>query len=545
MNAARRKHPHDYDILIVGGGAAGLGLALYLPETLSICLLAKGGPPRSSTYYAQGGISAVLGGNDSLQAHIDDTLAIGAGLCLPEVVDRVIRAAPRMIGWLQEVGVPFTTDSESRDLLHLAHEAGHSHRRIVHSKDRTGKAVQDSLLEKVRERKNITIADSVIAVDLITNDGACLGAYALHTEENGRSKKIAPYTAGATILATGGIGKVYLYTSNPDSASGDGIAMAWRAGCRVANMEFIQFHPTCLYHPQAKSFLLSEALRGEGARLLLPDGKEFMHRFDPRGALAPRDIAARSIDHEMKRLGIDCVYLDISRKPAEFIESSFPSIYRECLKYGYDITKTPVPVVPAVHYNCGGIVTDLNGRTDLDGLYAIGETAWTGLHGANRMAGNSLLECIAFAKFAANDIAGNIAGRSPPDIPAWDESRVIESSEEVVTSHSWNELRQVMWDYAGIVRTEKHLRRAQRRIDLLLAEVDEHYREFRISGDFIELRNLVTVANLIVRSALSRRESRGLHYMREYPHADPALDGKNTLLKPAQRGSEVGEIGFG
>ena len=542
--ANKRKHLRDYDTLIVGGGAAGLSLALYLPETLSICLLVKGGPPQSSTYYAQGGISAVLSDNDSLQAHIDDTIAVGAGLCLPEVVDRVIEVAPGTIGWLQEMGVSFTIDSRNQDLLHLAREAGHSHRRIVHSKDRTGKAIQDSLLERVRERKNITIVGSTAAIDLITDNDTCLGVYALHTGGKGHIKKITAYTAAATVLATGGIGKVYLYTSNPDSASGDGIAMAWRAGCRIANMEFIQFHPTCLYHPQAKSFLLSEALRGEGARLLLPDGKEFMHRFDSRGALAPRDIAARGIDHEMKRLGIDCVYLDISHKPAAFIKSSFPSIYRECLKYHYDITQAPVPVVPAVHYNCGGIVTDINGRTDINQLYAIGETAWTGLHGANRMASNSLLECVAFAKFAASDIVRNASSHPPPNIPDWDESRVIESSEEVVTSHSWNELRWVMWNYAGIVRTKKHLLRAQRRIDLLLAEVDEHYRKFRINGDFVELRNLVTVANLIVQSALSRLESRGLHYMREHPHADLALDGKNTLLKPARQRPGAKEINF-
>ena len=526
----------DCDILIIGGGAAGLSLALRLPETLSVRLLAKGDLSQSSTYYAQGGISAVLSDSDSLQAHIKDTMNVGAGLCSPEVVRKVVAEGPQMIRWLQEMGVHFTSEPDDENLLHLTREGGHSHRRVVHSKDSTGKAIQDSLFEKVRARDNIEVVANAIAVDLITDRDTCLGAYVLHPqnapETATRRGRVLTYTAGATVLATGGAGKVYLYTSNPDSASGDGITMAWRAGCRVANMEFIQFHPTCLYHPHAKSFLLSEALRGEGAELQLPDGDQFMHRFDPRGALAPRDIVARAIDHEMKRLGIDCVYLDISHKPADLITSQFPSIHQRCLTFGYDITKQPVPVVPAVHYLCGGIVTDLAGRTDLDRLYAIGETACTGLHGANRMASNSLLECIALAKFAAADIAATTTARTPPDVPNWDESRVTESDEEVVISHSWEELRRVMWDYVGIVRTEKRLRRAQRRIELLLSEVDEHYQRFRINSDFIELRNLITAANLIVNSALMRRESRGLHYMQDYPETDPALDGKDTVLKP-------------
>ncbi len=515
------------DVLIIGGGAAGLSLALHLPETLSVYLLAKGNLSQSNTYYAQGGISAVLSDSDSLHAHIEDTMAIGAGLCSREVVQKVVAEGPRMIRWLQEMGVHFTPEPGDRGTLHLTREGGHSHRRVVHSKDRTGKAIQDSLFERVRARRNIKVIANAIAVDLISGRGACRGAYILKTHAAGR---VLTCVAGATVLATGGAGKVYLYTSNPDGACGDGIAMAWRAGCRVANMEFIQFHPTCLYHPHAKSFLLSEALRGEGAKLLLPDGGEFMHRFDPRGALAPRDVVARAIDYEMKRLGIDCVYLDVSHKPADFITSHFPSLHRRCLEFGRDLTKEPVPVVPAVHYLCGGVVTDLTGRTDLDGLYAVGETACTGLHGANRMASNSLLECIAFARFAAADITACAASRPPPTVPNWDESRVTESDEEVVISHSWEELRRVMWDYVGIVRTEKRLERARRRIELLLAEVDEHYRRFRINGDFIELRNLTTVASLIVNSALSRRESRGLHYMRDYPATDPALDGKDTVL---------------
>ena len=525
----------DCDVLIIGGGAAGLSLALRLPETLAVRLLLKGDASQSNTYYAQGGISAVLSDGDSLQAHVEDTMNVGAGLCSREVVQKVVEEGPRMIRWLQEAGVHFTRNDDDRDLLHLTRESGHSHRRVVHSDDRTGEVIQNSLFGKVRERDNVEIVSNAIAVDLITDGGTCFGAYVLQTEDPARSGKILRFTAGATVLATGGAGKVYLYTSNPDGATGDGIAMAWRTGCRVANMEFIQFHPTCLFHPQAKSFLLSETLRGEGAKLLLPDGSEFMHRFDPRGALAPRDVVARSIDHEMKRLGIDCVYLDISHRPAEFITSRFPSIYRRCLDLGCDVTKQPAPVVPAAHYICGGVMTDLRGRTDLDGLYAVGETACTGLHGANRMASNSLLECVAFAKFAAEDLAARAAPRVPTTIPDWDESRVTESDEEVVISHSWKELRRVTWDYVGVVRTEKRLQRAQRRIELLLAEVDEHYRRFRVTGDFIELRNLITVASLIVNSALSRRESRGLHYMQNYPETDPALDGKSTVLTPPQR----------
>ncbi len=528
----------DCDVLIIGGGAAGLSLALRLPETLAVRLLLKGDASQSNTYYAQGGISAVLSDGDSLQAHVEDTMNVGAGLCSREVVQKVVEEGPRMIRWLQETGVHFTRNDDDRDLLHLTRESGHSHRRVVHSDDRTGEVIQNSLFGKVRERDNVEIVPNAIAVDLITDGGTCFGAYVLQTEDPARSGKILRFTAGATVLATGGAGKVYLYTSNPDGATGDGIAMAWRTGCRVANMEFIQFHPTCLFHPQAKSFLLSETLRGEGAKLLLPDGSEFMYRFDPRGALAPRDVVARSIDHEMKRLGIDCVYLDISHRPAEFITSRFPSIYRRCLELGCDVTKQPAPVVPAAHYICGGVMTDLRGRTDLDGLYAVGETACTGLHGANRMASNSLLECVALAKFVAEDLAARAAPRVPTTIPDWDESRVTESDEEVVISHSWKELRRVTWDYVGVVRTEKRLQRAQRRIELLLAEVDEHYRRFRVTGDFIELRNLITVASLIVNSALSRRESRGLHYMQNYPETDPALDGKSTVLTPPQRAGE-------
>ena len=532
MPSTGSQAPRHCDVLIIGSGAAGLSLALRLPETLSVHLLAKGELPQSSTYYAQGGISAVLSNSDSLQAHIDDTMRTGAGLCSSEVVQKVVAEGPAMIRWLQEMGVSFTPQPGNDKMLHLTRESGHSHRRVVHSRDRTGQAIQGSLFEQVGRKKNIKVISNVIVVDLITTNNTCLGVYALHTQQNNALYgKVISYTAGTTVLATGGAGKVYLYTSNPDSASGDGIAMAWRAGCRVANMEFIQFHPTCLHHPQAKSFLLSEALRGEGAKLRLPDDSEFMPAFDARGVLASRDVVARAIDHEMKRLGIEYVHLDISHRPADFIRSNFPAIHRRCLTFGYDLTRQPVPVVPAVHYLCGGVTTDLRGRTDVNKLYAIGETAHTGLHGANRMASNSLLECVAFAKFTAADIAAAPVPAAPT-VPDWDESRVTESDEEVVISHSWEELRRVMWDYVGIVRSEQRLQRAQRRITLLLAEVDEHYRRFHINGNFIELRNLITVANLIVNSALSRHESRGLHYIRDYPDTDPAYDGKDTILTP-------------
>jgi L-aspartate oxidase len=527
----------SYDVLILGSGAAGLTLALRLPESCRIALVSKGPLPEGSTLYAQGGISAVLDKADSLQSHIQDTLNAGAGLCDPYTVRFVVEQGPDCIRWLIAQGVKFTRnhDSKDPDAYHLTQEGGHSHRRVVHADDATGRAIETTLEKLVRARPNITLLENHIAVDLITAaklglpKPRCYGAYLLDR----RSQHVRTVGARHVVLATGGANKVYLYTTNPDSSSGDGIAMAWRAGCRVANMEFMQFHPTCLYHPAAKSFLISEAVRGEGGKLRLPDGSPFMQKFDPRAELAPRDIVARAIDHEMKRLGSDHVLLDISHRSKEFIQEHFPTIYARCLQYGYDMAKGPIPVVPAAHYTCGGVLTDLHGRTDLPGLYAIGETAYTGLHGANRMASNSLLECIVFGAAAADIIAGRETPAQPEKLPKWDESRVTDSDEEVVVSHNWSELRHFMWDYVGIVRTDKRLKRAFSRIELLLHEIEEYYGNFRITGDLIELRNLAQIARLIIQSAMSRKESRGLHYTLDYPEPDNTRTPQNTVLVPA------------
>ncbi len=527
-----------YDVLIIGSGAAGLTLALRLPEHVRIAVLSKGPLTEGSSLYAQGGISAVLDESDSIDAHVEDTLIAGAGLTDPRTARFVAEQAPACIEWLLAGNMPFSTERrpDGSESLHLTREGGHSHRRIVHAADATGRALETTLAEQVRERPNIELFEYRIAIDLITGaklgraDNRCLGAYILDVETD----RVEAMRARFVVLATGGASKVYLYTSNPDGATGDGIAMAWRAGCRVANMEFNQFHPTCLYHPKAKSFLISEAVRGEGGRLLLADGSRFMPRFDARAELAPRDIVARAIDHEMKRLGAECVYLDISHKDPDFIKGHFPTIYQRCLEYGYDITRQPIPVVPAAHYTCGGVMTDLRGRADLPGLYVVGEAAYTGLHGANRLASNSLLECLVFATAAAKDIAANLdTAPMPPELPAWDESRVTDSDEQVVVSHNWDELRRFMWDYVGIVRTDKRLQRARRRVELLQKEIQEYYGNFRVDSDLIELRNLATVAELIIRSAQARRESRGLHYTLDHPEPDPALEGKPTILTPA------------
>jgi len=532
---------HRYDVLVLGSGAAGLSLALRLPSDISVAVISKRALHEGSTYYAQGGISAVLGPNDSMSSHIEDTLRAGDALCDQEVVRLVVESGPDAVRWLLDQGAHFTRDGEGRAVggYHLTREGGHTHRRVIHAADATGKEVQSTLAARARERANVDVYEHHNAIDLITihkkmgrEDNRCVGAYLL----NRRSGRVSAFVARFVVMATGGASKVYLYTSNPDVATGDGIAMAWRAGCRVANMEFMQFHPTCLYHPEAKSFLVSEALRGEGARLLLPNGERFMPRFDERAELAPRDIVARAIDHEMKRLGSECLYLDISHRPAGFIEDHFPTIYRRCLELGVDITRGPLPIVPAAHYTCGGIVVDRQGRSDLPGLYAIGEAAYTGLHGANRMASNSLLECLVYSDLAARDIKELMVRSVPhPEVAPWDESRVTEPDEEIVVAHNWDELRRFMWDYVGIVRTNKRLRRAKRRVDLLRQEIIEYYSNFRVSNDLLELRNLVEVADLIIRSALRRRESRGLHYTLDLPFKDASQQMPTVLIPDTYR----------
>jgi L-aspartate oxidase len=501
-----------FDLLIVGSGLAGLSTALLMPADQKIAVLTKRQLNDGASAWAQGGIAAVLAEGDSFEAHVDDTLVAGAGLCNPEATRLVVENAPAAIAWLRELGVAFTLEDGSTDQLHLTREGGHSQRRIVHMTDATGAAVQQTLIATVRQRPNITLLEHHTLVDLVTSHkldpastapNRCLGLYAFDESRD----EVVTFSAAHTVLATGGAGKVYLYTTNPDTATGDGIAAAWRAGCAVANMEFIQFHPTCLFHPHAKSFLISEAVRGEGGRLVLADGTRFMAAHDERLELAPRDVVARAIDFEMKKRGLDCVYLDISHQSPEFLQTHFPTILARCLEFGIDITHQPIPVVPAAHYTCGGVQTDLHGRTDLAGLYAVGETACTGLHGANRLASNSLLECMVFAQAAVNAIV-QAATSTPPvttaALPLWDGSRVTDADECVVISHNWDELRRFMWDYVGIVRTNKRLERAAHRIALLQAEITEFYTHFRVSRDLLELRNLVQVADVIVQPTVLR-----------------------------------------
>ncbi len=531
-----------YDIVIVGSGAAGLTAALKMAQHARIAVLSKGAMDSGSTKWAQGGIAAVLEATDSLNSHIEDTLIAGAGMCNKAAVQFVVERGKEAIDDLISLGVAFDKASQQKEEgydYHLTREGGHSHRRIIHSADATGMAVQKTLNERVKEEPNIDVFEHHAAIDIITNkhltkpgsyNDHAHGVYALNIKKN----RVETFSARATIIATGGSSRVYLYSSNPDASTGDGIALAWRAGCRVTNMEFNQFHPTCLYHPEAKTFLITEAMRGEGAYLTHKDGTRFMTEYDDRAELAPRDIVARAIDNEMKRRGVDCVWLDITHKNADFIISHFPNIYRHCLKLGIDITTQPIPVVPAAHYTCGGIQVDLKARTDLNGLYAIGECAHTGLHGANRMASNSLLECLVFGRAAAEDILETIEDLPPAAIAQnWDDSQVTDSDEEVVVSHNWKELRQFMWDYVGIVRTDKRLERAKRRVDLLNAEIQEYYGNFRVTPNLLEMRNLLTVADLIVRSALIRKESRGLHYTADYPEA--LSNGQDTVLVPFGR----------
>ncbi|NWG29935.1 MAG: L-aspartate oxidase [Rhodocyclaceae bacterium] len=525
---ATHSYLREFDVIVIGSGLAGMTLALRLADTHRVAMVTKRMLDDTATNYAQGGIAAVLDDADSIESHIQDTFVAGAGLCDPVATRFVVEHGRAAIDWLIEQGVPFTRDAEG---YHLTREGGHSTRRVIHVADATGASVQHTLGAKVRAHPNITVLERHIAVDLITGrklglkTQRCWGAYVLDIER----EHVVTLAAPNTVIASGGAGKAYLFTSNPDTSTGDGIAMAWRAGCRVANMEFIQFHPTCLYHPRAKSFLITEAMRGEGGILRLPDGTRFMTEHDPRLELAPRDIVSRAIDYEMKKRGLDCVFLDMTHKGEAFLREHFPNIYARCLELGIDIAKEPIPVVPAAHYTCGGIVVDLAARTDIPGLYALGEASCTGLHGANRLASNSLLECLVYGEAAAHDIRTQ-KPLKVPRLPRWDESRVTDADEEVVISHNWDELRRFMWDYVGIVRTTKRLERAMHRIRLLEREIDEFYANFRVSNDLIELRNLVLTAHLIVACALKRKESRGLHFSRDYPNLLPKA--RNTVLTP-------------
>jgi len=519
-----------FEVVIVGTGLAGLTLALHLADKRRIGLITKKHLLDGASSWAQGGIAAVLADDDSAANHIRDTLNAAAGLGNEEITRYVVEHGRAGVEWLIAQGVPFTRDGANNNGYHLTTEGGHSRRRVIHVDDATGLAVQTTLEAKVRAHPNITLLEQHNAVDLITgaklglSGNRCYGCYVLDVARG----RVEVISAQHVVLAAGGAGKVYLYTTNPDTATGDGVAMGWRAGCRIADMEFVQFHPTLLYYAHSRQpFLISEAVRGEGGLLRLPDGTRFMPAHDPRAELAPRDIVARAIDFEMKRRGVDCVYLDITHKPAAFIQEHFPTIYQHCAALGIDITRQPIPVVPAAHYTCGGIVTDRCGRTDVAGLYAIGETAWTGLHGANRLASNSLLECLVFGMAAAQDILQQ-PSTEPPALPEWDESRVTDADEEIVISHNWDELRRFMWDYVGIVRTNKRLERALHRIRLLQDEIDDYYSNFRVTSDLLELRNLVQAAELIVRSAQLRHESRGLHFNRDYPDLLPAA--RNTIL---------------
>ena len=532
MDMSNLSLTHQFDVIIVGSGGAGLSLALSLPDHFNIAVLAKSTLTDASTFYAQGGVAAVLDEMDSIEQHIDDTMIAGAQLCEMDAVKQTVEGGKPSVDFLLKHGVQFTLDEQEQ--LHLTREGGHSQRRIIHAADATGRAISTTLVQRAQEKKNIKIFENYIAIDLICSqklgldgDNRALGLYVLDE----KTEKVHTFLAPFTALACGGAMKAYLYTSNPDIATGDGIAMAYRAGCRVANMEFNQFHPTCLYHPQARSFLITEAMRGEGAYLRLPDGERFMLRFDERAELAPRDIVARAIDYEIKRLGIRHVWLDITHKDESFVKEHFPTLYARLLELGIDITKDMIPVVPAAHYTCGGVVVDENSQTDIAGLYAIGETSYTGLHGANRMASNSLLECFVYGMSAAKHIQENFKADQPaPAVPAWDDSQVTNPDEDVVILQNWDELRQTMWNYVGIVRTTKRLERALHRIEMLKKEITEYYQDYQVSKNLIELRNLVLVSEMIVRCAMHRKESRGLHFTLDYPELLPEL--RKTVLVP-------------
>jgi L-aspartate oxidase len=522
-------------VVIVGAGLAGLTVALHLARHgRRAIVIAKRGLSEGATSWAQGGIVGVLGSDDSIESHVRDTQDAGAGIVDEHAARFIAENSAKAVEWLVDNGVPFSPDPDGPLGLHLTREGGHAVRRIAHAADATGRAIHESLLAQAQAHELITLRERWIAVDLITSrhlkreePARVYGVYALDID----SRKVETIAASAVVLATGGVGKVYRYTSNPDTSTGDGIAMAWRAGCRAANMEFIQFHPTCLYHPQERSFLITEALRGEGALLKLPDGTRFMLAHDERGELAPRDIVARAIDFEMKRHGIDHVWLDATHLGEAFLKEHFPTIHARCLSLGIDIARQSIPVVPAAHYTCGGMVTDLSGRSDLPGLFGVGETTYTGLHGANRLASNSLLECVVIGHTCAEAIlSGDVQALEA--LPEWDESQVDDADEQVVIAHNWDELRMLMWNYVGIVRTTKRLERAAHRIELLKAEIDEYYAHFRVTRDLLELRNLVVCAELIVRSALNRHESRGLHFSRDFPRTLP-VSFPTVLTRPA------------